>query len=287
MSRRAAIAMWFDARAAVYGNIAVEINQRFASKHGFKLAVSHCVYRHDRHPSWQKVGWLLELLHSFETVIWLDADACLVDARADRLFALLRAHRATAMVFSRDLWGVGINAGAIVIRRTPAARAILRTLLDIGRRHDNATGTKVDVGGDLDAYCSKFLHARYWEQSCIQRLWDTNHAAMQEHSTLLPYGVLQVAADMRGNLTAATRKTVQPPIMHVMGRGDGDRVESLCALRQAAWAADRQPCRASDGGLHRCCLKQGRLRTDRMSASASIGMEASSSRRCTSIELER
>ena len=222
ISNSAAIAMWFDTQAAAYGLIAAEINHRFAEQLGFRFFIGHCSHQSDRSAEWQKVGFLLELLRvgGFQTLIWLDADAVLIEEHADSLFRLLHEHSEEDLLLSRDKWGSGINSGVMILRRTPITRAVLRTLYWVGSQANRTTD---------GAYCASFLHKRWYEQSCLQRLWDANHAGVQAHAALVPYGVLQRASDGRGNLSGRSRFW-QTPVLHAMGRGDVDRVKTLCNL---------------------------------------------------------
>ena len=108
----------------------------------------------------------------------------------------------------------------MILRRLHITRAVLRTLYWVGSQANRTTD---------GAYCASFLHKRWYEQSCLQRLWDANHAGVQAHAALVPDGVLRRASDGRGNLSGRSRFW-QTPVLHAMGRGDVDRVKTLCNL---------------------------------------------------------
>jgi hypothetical protein len=61
--------------------------ERFADHHGYDLIVAHHDLSADRPPSWSKVPLVRELLESYDRVVWIDADAIIVDPTGDILEA--------------------------------------------------------------------------------------------------------------------------------------------------------------------------------------------------------
>jgi hypothetical protein len=55
----------------------------FADRHGYDLAVRRVLTAPDRAPSWNKLPFFLELFHEYDLVVWVDADASIVDPRSD------------------------------------------------------------------------------------------------------------------------------------------------------------------------------------------------------------
>jgi hypothetical protein len=72
----------------------------FATRHGYDLCLRGEVLARDRPASWSKVKLVRSLLRVYEVVLWIDADAAVVDGSVDVLDALepsslmaLAAHR--------------------------------------------------------------------------------------------------------------------------------------------------------------------------------------------------
>ena len=55
----------------------------YADRHGYDLAVRQDLTDPDRAPSWNKLPFFLELFEDYDLVVWVDADAAIVDSRFD------------------------------------------------------------------------------------------------------------------------------------------------------------------------------------------------------------
>jgi glycosyl transferase family (putative galactosyltransferase) len=55
----------------------------FAERHGYDLAVRRVLTAPDREPSWNKLPFFLELFEEYDLVVWVDADAAIVDPSSD------------------------------------------------------------------------------------------------------------------------------------------------------------------------------------------------------------
>ena len=55
----------------------------FAVRHGYQRITSTAGDARSRPPAWAKVRMLRELIETFDVVLWIDADAVIVDGRAD------------------------------------------------------------------------------------------------------------------------------------------------------------------------------------------------------------
>jgi len=55
----------------------------YAERHGYDLAVCQELTDPNRAPSWNKLPLFLELFEDYDLVVWVDADAAIVDARFD------------------------------------------------------------------------------------------------------------------------------------------------------------------------------------------------------------
>jgi hypothetical protein len=99
----------------------------FAERHGYDLDLRHELLAPERPPAWSKLPLFRELLDRYDLVVWIDADAAVVDPTLDIADELGR----------RDLIGVVAhhydgqvipNCGVWVLRRHRRVRALLDTL---------------------------------------------------------------------------------------------------------------------------------------------------------------
>ena len=84
----------------------------------------------DRPPSWSKVRLLLELLASYETVLWVDADALFVDLGRDILGEAPEGRDAYLVEHPQPEPGAPIvpNAGVLLLRRRPYTLDLLHRI---------------------------------------------------------------------------------------------------------------------------------------------------------------
>ena len=86
---RVVLCMLYDDAGARYGDIAADINRRYAVRHGFAFHVKrqNVTYFENLSPAWQKVGLIRELLRApeYDIVVWIDADAAFQEHAADPL----------------------------------------------------------------------------------------------------------------------------------------------------------------------------------------------------------
>ena len=103
---RVLICMLYDDAAAHYGDIAADINRRYAARHGFAFHVRRQKGTYFAHlsPAWQKVGLIRELLHApeYDVVVWVDADAAFQHAAADQLSSSSPPSREAAAIANSD-----------------------------------------------------------------------------------------------------------------------------------------------------------------------------------------
>jgi hypothetical protein len=115
--------------------------EAYARRHGYELITSTETHP-GRPPAWAKVPMLREALDSFELVLWIDADAVIVDGRDD-VAELLEPDRSLALVRHGERQVP--NTGVMLWR----AGEVARELLD---RTWNAT---------------RFVHHPWWENAAL------------------------------------------------------------------------------------------------------------------------
>jgi hypothetical protein len=115
--------------------------EAYARRHGYELITSTAADS-SRPPAWSKVPMVREALESFELVVWIDADAVIVDGRDD-IAALLEPDRSLALVRHGELQVP--NTGVMVWRAGAAARELL----------------------DRTWSATRFLHHPWWENAAL------------------------------------------------------------------------------------------------------------------------
>lgn len=96
----------------------------YARRHGYELVTSTHADP-GRPPAWAKVALLRELIERFELVLWIDADAVIVDGRED-IARRLEPDRHLALVRHRLGDQLIPNTGVLLVRSGPVARALLQ-----------------------------------------------------------------------------------------------------------------------------------------------------------------
>ena len=101
-----------------------ETFRTYAERHGYELALHDSVVATERPPAWSKVQILRAALEEYDVVLWIDADAAIVDASTDILDGLHR--RSVLGLVAHRYDGQQIpNSGVMVLRRSRAARRFL------------------------------------------------------------------------------------------------------------------------------------------------------------------
>ena len=128
--------------------------EEYAARHGYHLvAVTTIPELGGRPPAWAKVPLVRDLLTRHDTVVWIDADAIIVDP-TDDIAADATSRRPLHLVSHRIDGAVVPNLGVFVIHRSRQALRLLtamwqRTELVHHRWWDNAALIDA-LGGDPD-----------------------------------------------------------------------------------------------------------------------------------------
>ena len=206
---RVGVLMWYDEGSKAYGDIAAETNKAVSEAAGFTFVKSDKVQFPERHPSWQKVGFMLEELNSgrHDAVLWVDADAALTVDAGKRLREILSSNRSSDIIFGANWpFNAAINMGVALFRNTIRTRRFLRALADgsvpeeerglevnytlmdhpawvekagnkitdraLAFRAKSKTEGDVTIGvyHNIKDLCDAHAQLRQWEQSCVQGL---------------------------------------------------------------------------------------------------------------------
>ena len=113
---------WDDAAPLL--DLALPTFRDYAARHGYHLIVAS--RRCDRPASWCKIPLLQELLASYDFVLWIDADAIILDASID-LATVIPDDAYQAFVVTNCGEGVGEspNLGVWALRAVPRAKELL------------------------------------------------------------------------------------------------------------------------------------------------------------------
>jgi hypothetical protein len=101
--------------------------EAYARRWGWDLVLSTEELAPERPPSWSKIVLVRDLLERYETVLWLDADAVIVDLDRD-IATVLNAGADLYLVRhpqGRDEAATVPNLGVMLLRRSPFLRAFL------------------------------------------------------------------------------------------------------------------------------------------------------------------
>lgn len=206
---RVGVLMWYNEGSKAYGDIAAETNKAVAEAAGFTFVKSDKVQFPDRHPSWQKVGFMLEELNSgrHDVILWVDADAALTIDAGKRLREILASNRSSDIIFGANWpFNAAINMGVAIFRNTLRTRRFLRALADgsvpeeerglevnytlvdhpawvekadsqitnraLAFRVNSKSEGEVTIGvyHSIKDLCDAHAQLRQWEQSCVQGL---------------------------------------------------------------------------------------------------------------------
>jgi len=112
-----------------------------------------------RPPAWSKIVALIKHLPYYDWLLWMDADACILQPDVDLFAPIVNSDK--HFLFSYD--HAGINCGIFAVRNTPDALAYLHKINGMSDRYEN--------------HC-------WWEQAAIHELHRTD-AAFRELSGML------------------------------------------------------------------------------------------------------
>ena len=74
MKSKICVVMWFDDNIKSYAEINYIINKKYCDKYGYDI-IKSSERRTNLEATWERVPLMIEHLHNYEYVIWIDADA--------------------------------------------------------------------------------------------------------------------------------------------------------------------------------------------------------------------
>ena len=110
--------------------------ERWADRHHYDLDIRRSSPSPERPASWGKVSIISERLRTHDVVIWLDADAVVVDPTAD-LSRVVSRRRPLALVAHQYHGQTVPNMGVLAVRSTRRTRRLMRELWSMTRYVDH------------------------------------------------------------------------------------------------------------------------------------------------------
>lgn len=193
--------------------------EQYADRHGYDVELRTTPATHGRPASWGKVELLRELVATHQVVVWIDADAVIVDQRAD-MASELRPGRDLYVVAHRYDGNVLPNFGVVMMRGGAWSERFLARLWDR----------------------TEFLEHRWWENAgVIEMLGYDDHWPWQTRAdgVALGYGDAPITwrrptmtrlrtrfIDKRWNSVWAD-ESPEPVIQHFPGKSQEERLQMM------------------------------------------------------------
>jgi hypothetical protein len=160
---RKALATFGSRHAADLLALSLPTFMQYAQRHGYELVVG-TADSHGRPAAWGKIPFLRRLLESYEFVLWIDADAIILDTTTD-IETVIPADAFQALVVTTLEPGRGSCpcTGVWALRAGPRAQKFLATAWE-----------QVDL-----------IEHDYWEQTAVMRLigWGEIVPTVKERAT--------------------------------------------------------------------------------------------------------
>lgn len=184
-----------------------ETFEEYAHRHGYEVVIPDAVPETGRPLAWSKITLIQGLLERFDLVLWVDADAAVVDASAD-IAEMLGKRDLMALVAHATSEGDDPipNCGVWLLRKHRMTRRFL---------------------GDVWA-STEYIDHKWWENAAVLKVLGFElepkvhlaaPTAMYEHTAFLPVEWNSISVDASPN----------PRIVHFAGQPFDDRLTGLQA----------------------------------------------------------
>ncbi len=188
----------------------------WATRFGYDLDLRTTLLAPERPAAWSKVALVRERLDTHRVAVWIDADALLIDGRAD-VGSLVSRSKPLAMVAHTYGGQVVPNLGFFAMRSTRRTKALLDTLWSM----------------------TEYLDHKWWENAALLDLlgYDISSEPIRKlHQSPLDKRINWLSNEWNSiSLDAAA----SPIIVHYPGQTNDDRTR-LMAAEAIAWRTRRQ-----------------------------------------------
>lgn len=186
-----------------------------AERHGYELVEHHRSLAPERPPSWSKLVALHQLAGDFDRLVWVDADAVVVDDRVD-LADELRPGRRLGVVVHRYGGNVLPNLGVFVLRGGRRTQKLIERMWA----------------------CNDLVDHPWWENAALLRIlgYRTFEPVQVERLALARVGVQEI--DHRWN-SIPHDPVPRPRIVHLAGTPHAERLVEMARLAGLRQAGER------------------------------------------------
>lgn len=211
MTPRVCICMWYNDDIREYADYAKRINEEYARKYGFDIVVRSRPYYQERSLAWEKVPLVLDLLDSYEYVMWIDADAFFYKDAISILDLIQACPSDKEFIFSNDYnpqRNTDINAGVFIVKSNAYSKLVMKEWVD---------NLKLI---ELNPYPD------FHEQGVIRGMVMRNYMELANHSLITPYGILQhfFEYELEPVVTKGIKLNTRPMILHLAANPTDQRI---------------------------------------------------------------
>jgi hypothetical protein len=210
MVPRVCICMWYNDAIRKYADYSKLINEEYCRKYGFDLLFGSRQIYQGRSLAWEKVPFVLNIMDSYDYVVWIDADAFFYkDAFSIlNIFSLIPSDR--EFIFSADYppgTPYDINAGVFIVKCNDYSKRIMKEWAENPKLIDENP------------------YPDFHEQGVMRGMIMRNHLDLQNHCVVLPYGYIQHFYEYEADaiVTRGVKLNFLPPIFHLAANEREDR----------------------------------------------------------------
>jgi hypothetical protein len=185
------VLMWYDDKIKDYADKCYEINKKYCEKHGFDILKSDKrFYKDNREQTYEKAPLILEHLHRYDYIIWIDADAHFY-LDSPGIYKFIKKYSNYNFILSGDIDAdyiediktrninrqktYIINAGVMIIKNSEYSKKVLRHWITSDELKNRAN--------------KKY---KYLDQGIVRLYRNENINNFQQESIVLQYGVIQI-----------------------------------------------------------------------------------------------
>lgn len=183
MSSKLGVVTWHD-DGFEYGGYFHEKNKANCDKFGHDFTTSSERKVPDLPPHWERIPMCIELLPKYDYLMWLDADAHLLDKDVSELTAYTTENLLIGKDADTQEEHHHINSGVFILRNTPWSFKFLEKWIELGPEASGkyrAHGLKV----------SPKKRYKFRDQGALRWMFLNNLENINIHALVLPYGELQ------------------------------------------------------------------------------------------------
>jgi hypothetical protein len=149
--------------------LTIHVNAQYAQYHGYIFGIKQREKESWAETVWEKIPILREYLSQFDWLMWIDADAMVMDHRVKIEDLIEKAGEEKDLIISADL--NGLNAGVFLLRNCEWSHQYLK---HVDEHKPNYIGLKYPEQMAMDAcipYGTNLQHVAYLPQWLLNQFW--------------------------------------------------------------------------------------------------------------------